>query len=438
VGGLVTVVACTAGVFLLREVPDHPRVRPPAKAGVMTVQAYPPARPTTDFEPPEPSGRTVPVVDEKASRRALRHRTTETGDSLRPAEPPPLPEKPGPQLERPVATEPPATGPSPAIGSMKQETEEPTERSPVEGKPLPAAVSSGLAEDQTAGSSPRQTDGFSPRTRAIMVAENPHHIMRGGLDLPYVCLTFDGSALNNGTEPILRILRDKDVAATFFLSGEFLEHFPADVRAIAAAGHEVGSHLYRHVHLTTWEENRRHDLRPGVTRERVHDLLQRNESLYTHITGETMSRLWRAPYGETNSRIDAWAGELGYLHVGWTRDYARGKSMDALDWISRPEADGYMTAAQIRDRLLAFDEDVPGGANGAIILLHLGTQRREEQPWLVLEEVIDGFRSKGYAFVTVSELVRETVRLAEEGLPPLVHGPGKTAPIRTRSGTVNE
>jgi hypothetical protein len=88
--------------------------------------------------------------------------------------------------------------------------------------------------------------------------------------------------------------------------------------------------------------------------------------------------------------------------------------MDALDWISRPEADSYLTAAQIRDRLLAFDDNVPGGANGAIILLHIGTQRREEQAWLVLEEIIDGFRRKGYSFLTVTQLIGETMRLADE------------------------
>ena len=44
-----------------------------------------------------------------------------------------------------------------------------------------------------------------------------------------------------------------------------------------------------------------------------------------------MARLWRAPYGEVNEDIRAWAFEKGYAHVGWTADYALRESLDTLD-----------------------------------------------------------------------------------------------------------
>ncbi|MBN2429987.1 MAG: polysaccharide deacetylase family protein [Acidobacteria bacterium] len=428
-GGLLILAVLLAGLFLLPGRPVHQQKIPPEAGAANDNPVDVPPQIQAKITPEDPAiTETTPVADGAAVPSTAGphiHSATATHSEEEPAAPKIQPHPAPLQTETPVAevtgvAEPETVGmPEPLPTSFADE--------PVNG-PTSAAGPGGAPD--------LLPTGFTPRMRAIMIAENPYHIMRGALDLPYVCLTFDGSALDNGTGPILRILHEKDVAATFFLSGEFLENFPEKVQAIAGDGHEVGSHLYRHVHLTTWEENRRHDLRPEINRARVHELLQRNEILFTAIVGEPMSKIWRAPYGETNRLIDAWAGAAGYLHVGWTRDYARGKSMDALDWISRPEADGYLTAAQIRDRLLAFDGEVPGGANGAIILLHLGTQRREEQPWLVLEEIIDGFRSKGYSFVTVSQLIRETVRLAEQGLPPLVNGMKKNAvPSRTPPGT---
>ena len=41
---------------------------------------------------------------------------------------------------------------------------------------------------------------------------------------------------------MLAVLREKDVKATFFVTGRFAEKFPDLVKTIAADGHEIGSH----------------------------------------------------------------------------------------------------------------------------------------------------------------------------------------------------
>ena len=48
--------------------------------------------------------------------------------------------------------------------------------------------------------------------------------------------------------------------------------------------------------------------------------------------------------------------------------------------------------------------------NGAIILMHLGTVRKErdQQVHLVLGKIIDQLREKDYEFVTVSVLLKES------------------------------
>lgn len=48
------------------------------------------------------------------------------------------------------------------------------------------------------------------------------------------------------TDHILSILDERDVRGTFFVLGWVAERYPALVRRIAAAGHEIGSHSYWH------------------------------------------------------------------------------------------------------------------------------------------------------------------------------------------------
>jgi peptidoglycan-N-acetylglucosamine deacetylase len=98
---------------------------------------------------------------------------------------------------------------------------------------------------------------------------------------PTVCLTFDFDALSLwlgsmgatspsmisrgefgvvGAERILRLLDRHDLPATFFVTGHTAETYPHSVRAIAAAGHEIGHHGYLHenpVALSSEEEERR-------------------------------------------------------------------------------------------------------------------------------------------------------------------------------------
>jgi len=61
------------------------------------------------------------------------------------------------------------------------------------------------------------------------------------------------SRIRAGTERILAALERRGVKATFFCLGWVAEHHPGVVRAIADAGHEVGSHSYAHamVHAQT-------------------------------------------------------------------------------------------------------------------------------------------------------------------------------------------
>ncbi|HEY3229269.1 MAG TPA: polysaccharide deacetylase family protein [Roseiflexaceae bacterium] len=63
---------------------------------------------------------------------------------------------------------------------------------------------------------------------------------------PQVALTFDDGPDPRDTPQLLDVLAQQQVTATFFELGQRAERWPALVRAVAVAGHQLALHGYRH------------------------------------------------------------------------------------------------------------------------------------------------------------------------------------------------
>jgi peptidoglycan/xylan/chitin deacetylase (PgdA/CDA1 family) len=223
-------------------------------------------------------------------------------------------------------------------------------------------------------------------------------VMRGMRELKQIALTFDGGSGNIGAREILEVLAKKKIVTTIFITGQFIEKFPDLVKEIVTAGHEVGNHTYDHPHLTTFEENRKHETREGVTREYVQRQLLRTDSLFRVLTDQRMMPYWRAAYGEYNQEILNWAAEAGFLHVGWTNGF------DTFDWVNDEKSVLFKKPEDVREAILKKDDE-KNSLNGAIILMHLGTERQTGQMFTVLGELIDELRSRGFEPVAVTKLL---------------------------------
>jgi len=138
----------------------------------------------------------------------------------------------------------------------------------------------------------------------------------GSPDKKLVALTFDGGANNGGVGDILDTLKSRNVKATMFLTGAFLKAYPGDVRRIVLEGHEAGNHTLSHPHLTSWASDRTQTTLPSVTETFLCDQLRAADSIFFGVTGGHFAPLWRAPYGEKNKGICAWARRCGYVHIG--------------------------------------------------------------------------------------------------------------------------
>jgi polysaccharide deacetylase family protein (PEP-CTERM system associated) len=89
--------------------------------------------------------------------------------------------------------------------------------------------------------------------------------------------------LTFGLTKILSLLEEKNVKATFFILGMVCEMYPDEVKMIADAGHEIGSHGYSHTMV--------YKLKPASFRDEI----KRTDDLLSDITGKKAVG-FRAPY----------------------------------------------------------------------------------------------------------------------------------------------
>src|SRR5690348_12439229 len=88
-----------------------------------------------------------------------------------------------------------------------------------------------------------------------------------------------------GLPRILALLARYDIPATFFIPGQVVENYPAQVDSILQAGLEIEHHSYSH----TWSD--------GLSAEQEEEEFQRGWDSIVTATGRK-PRGWRSPAGE--------------------------------------------------------------------------------------------------------------------------------------------
>ncbi len=228
------------------------------------------------------------------------------------------------------------------------------------------------ASTTTASSAPSTTEPSPSSTRPTAPPSVPSGVAGREFErLPtsqkVIALTFDAAYEPAPLKDILRALKEGGATGTFFLTGEFVKDFPAEVERISAAGFPIGNHSYSHPDFRTLSE------------EKMRSQLSRTADLLAAAGVPDPRPLFRFPYGGRDQRTLAAVGRAGYASIYWT--------VDTLDW--KPER----TAAQIRSAVL------DGLRPGAIVLMHVGGLQTAR----VLPTLIQDLKERGYRFVTIPE-----------------------------------
>jgi len=117
-------------------------------------------------------------------------------------------------------------------------------------------------------------------------------------------LTFDVAWENSNTQELIDILDEYDARATFFVTGDWCDRYPDDVRAFADAGHEIQNHSDQHPHVK------------GMN---VNDLISDTKSASLKIQDITgvQPTLYRAPYGEYDNSLMTTVEGMGMKVIQW-------------------------------------------------------------------------------------------------------------------------
>lgn len=181
-------------------------------------------------------------------------------------------------------------------------------------------------------------------------------------DKKMIALTFDDGP-NYNTNKVLDILEKYNVPATFFILGSKIKENEYLLKRMASSGMEIGNHTYSHLLLTKYQE------------DKIKEEIESTSNLIFEVTGKYPTLL-RPSYGSVNSKIKKTADMPIII---W--------DIDTLDW-------KYHNSKRISKRVLNKAGD------GDIVLMHDIYSATAN----ALNIIIPELQSRGYTFVTVSEL----------------------------------
>ena len=241
---------------------------------------------------------------------------------------------------------------------------------------------------ETATSTPTWTPSPTPVTPSATSTETQrpdlaptlphtdvHFVRHGDRDKPYVALTFDlcqkpelPSRFDRG---IVDVLTQYDVAATFFMGGDWMRtHVDETLLLASNPKFELGNHSWSHPDL------------PGLSEEIIGKEIVKTQDLLYKLTGR-QSKLFRLPaglYDDLTLSVIAWQG---LYTIQW--DVETGDPDPTVD------AERMNRAVETRVQ------------NGSIIIMH--ANGRGWHTAEALPQIIEYLQRNGYTLVTVSQLL---------------------------------
>lgn len=188
-------------------------------------------------------------------------------------------------------------------------------------------------------------------------------------------LTFDNGYENGFTAKILDVLKEKQVPAVFFVTGQYVKEQPELMQRMVSEGHTIGNHSWSHPDMTT------------ISDEQIRTELEKVKQGVAEVTGQQDMIFLRPPRGIFSDRTLAVTRKLGYINVFWSVAY--------VDWETNRQRGANRAFQQVTKQLHP----------GAVILLHSVSKDNAE----AMGDIIDYARSQGYEFRRLEELVFPTL-----------------------------
>jgi peptidoglycan/xylan/chitin deacetylase (PgdA/CDA1 family) len=198
-------------------------------------------------------------------------------------------------------------------------------------------------------------------------------IKRADTEVKVVALTYDDGP-SPYTNQLLDILDRYQVKATFFELGRNIEKHPEIVPLIVARGHELANHSYSHTDMM---------FKP---REFLLSEIEKTDKLLQELGVKQDSISFRPPFGRRFVVLSYLLSQMQKKLILW--------DVDPQDY------DNTLTAEDIANRV------IDNVRSGSIVLMHDGGGDRAKT-LAATQAIVKTLQSKGYAFKTVSELLKK-------------------------------
>lgn len=199
-----------------------------------------------------------------------------------------------------------------------------------------------------------------------------------------VFLTFDDGTSTTVTPKILKTLKENDVHATFFVTGENIEGGGDKAKDLLrqelADGHAIANHSYSHDYKKLYP-NRNLDL------EAFKEDFAKTDELLKEVLGKYFStRVIRCP-----------GGKMSWKGMDALDNYLDENNMASIDWNAlNKDAEGPKKSA---DQLVQEAINTSKGKEMVVLLMH-DTYGKEETA-KALPQIIKYFKDNGYKFKTL-------------------------------------
>lgn len=216
-------------------------------------------------------------------------------------------------------------------------------------------------------------------------------IVRHNADSAVIYLIFSADSMFEGAPAALSVLDARGIKASFFLTGNFIRRHQnsALIHRILNSGHYIGGHSDRHILWADWNDERT----PLVTEDSMLADVRGNLAALDSMGIPANDCRWFLPPfewigpGQAATLTDS----LGIKIINPTpgiqiyRDY------------TTPDMTEYHSSDSILRQL--YDYERRKGLNGALLIMHLGTQEaRTDKLYYHLPEIIDSLSALGYTF----------------------------------------
>ncbi|MET7295692.1 polysaccharide deacetylase family protein [Streptomyces griseoloalbus] len=161
----------------------------------------------------------------------------------------------------------------------------------------------------------------------------------------YVGLTFDDGPSGSSTPSLLNALKQNGLRATMFNQGQYAAANPSLVKAQVDAGMWVANHSYTHPHMTQ------------LSQAQMDSEISRTQQAIAAAGGGT-PKLFRPPYGETNSTLRSVESKYGLTEIIW--------DVDSQDWNNASTDAIVQAASRLTDGQIILMHDWPANTIAAI------------------------------------------------------------------------